>query len=124
MLAALQSIRDAISASAEKTESLVQRVERLEAVVAGSAAQAPGDDLPADSDALTALERGVAHLSNVVAGTGETVHAHHAQIVDIRIRLERLQGTLLDQLALDRRLAGLEDKIATVGALNPDSPGG
>lgn len=113
VLAALQSIRDAVSSSAEQTASLVERVERLEAVVAAGVPLG-SDDHPS-SDDVRALESGVAHLGRIIAGTGETVHKHEAQIEDIRTRLERLQGALLDQVALDRRLAGLEDKIASIG---------
>lgn len=121
VLAALESIRDAVSLNAEKTDWLVQRIERLEAMV--EAGTSPRSGLPSsDPDAIAALESGLAHLGKVIAGTGESVHAHQMQIGDIRRRLDRLQGALLDQTALNRRLAALEDRISAMDSDAGRSP--
>lgn len=52
-------------------------------------------------------------LGPVVTGLGERVHSHEQELREIKRKIERFGGSVLDEMALDRRLRKIEDILNT-----------
>lgn len=50
------------------------------------------------------LRHSVAHVREMVLGLGERVHSQQVMLDELQFRVERLAGSALDGMALDRRL--------------------
>jgi hypothetical protein len=81
-------------------DDLVKQLSSLAAAVSG---------LEAVRDEWAALP--LLELNGTVVGLGERVHAHEQDLKEVRRKLERMGGSVLDGMALDRRLRTIEDRI-------------
>ena len=46
-------------------------------------------------------------------GVGERVHTHELQLKELGRKVERFGGSVLDEMALDRRLRKIEDGLSS-----------
>jgi chromosome segregation ATPase len=58
------------------------------------------------------LRSEVARLAESVAGALHRIHLHEMQIAQLDKTVERLGGSIQDEVALDRRLARIEDRVS------------
>lgn len=52
-------------------------------------------------------------LSSTVVGLTERVHAHEQELRETEREIQRIGGSILDDMALDRRLSRIEDRLTT-----------
>lgn len=67
-------------------------------------------------DELSAHHIPVSDLSGTVVGLAETVHIHEQALKEVRRKIERIGGSVLDDMALDRRLRSIEDRMSAPDA--------
>src|SRR5947209_899017 len=62
-------------------------------------------------EAVQHLERGLTHMREMVLGIGERVHSQQVMLDELQFRFERLAGSVLDGMAVERRLQNIEDRV-------------
>ncbi len=102
LIADLHSLRSQVETNSGRVDKLVEEVASLaEAVTALEAAR--------DEDKQTFAP--LTNLAGTVVGLSERVHAHEQELRQIQVKLEQFAGSVLDELAVDRRLRVIEDRI-------------
>jgi hypothetical protein len=71
------------------------------------------EDANAPIESVNDARRSIAAVREMVLGVGERVHSHQVVLDELTFRVERLAGSSLDEMAIERRLQNLEDHILT-----------
>jgi len=96
LVADLASLQQTVEASSRSIENLVRQVNALAEAVGGLEA--------------------ARNLTATVTGLSERVHAHEQELRDIEQRLAAFGGSVLDDMAVERRLRSIEDRLLETGA--------
>ncbi|HEX6506347.1 MAG TPA: hypothetical protein VF221_01830 [Chloroflexota bacterium] len=106
MIIELETLRNQIQVQAGQIEDLMMRIENLTVEVTS---------LRTAHEELSAEHTAVPQLNVTVVALGERVHAHEQELNDIRRGLERFGGSIMDDMALERRLRNIEDRMSPSG---------
>lgn len=103
LLGQLADMRHQIDTGAGRCEALARRIDGLAAQLEQTQAE-----LAATQAELAATQAPLSGLGTGLRGLMERVHIHEQELRQVRRELERFGGSVLDGLAVDRRLRNLE----------------
>lgn len=95
-----------VDATGRRLEDLVRSLDELVKMVR----ELPPAALEA-SPAVHGLDAKVSGLGQLVTGLAEQVHLDHVRLGELEERLDRVAGSIQDEMALERRLERIEDHI-------------
>lgn len=100
----LERLRNQVQLNAGRIDDLARRVDSLTSAVAS---------LRTAREEILAEHNAVPELSGTVVGIGERVHIHEQELKEIRREVERFGGSVLDDMAVERRLRNIEDRLGS-----------
>lgn len=103
LVADIALLRNQIQVDSGRLDDLVRRVDALAREV---------ESFRVVRDELAVQHIPLSDLSGTVVGLSERVHLHEQELKEVRRKIERIGGSVLDDMALDRRLRSIEDRMS------------